>query len=144
MASTLHPGPPLHPPPSFSRNSTGSSKHGVHASFDASQSVASTPRLLHPTKRTPATNVIRYGESWSANGMVMQRSGFIGFETPMGTYRSSSTHPDISLRSHGTALRMCCSARRRARPTLPTSTLLKSTADTQDLFSRRSTRRLSL
>ncbi|KAI9849735.1 MAG: transcriptional regulator swi6, partial [Pleopsidium flavum] len=80
MASTLHPGPPLHPPPSFSRNSTGSSMNGVHASFDASQSVASTPAATPPPPRGHHQRMsFNMGSHGQQNGMVMQRSGFMGF-----------------------------------------------------------------
>ncbi|KAI9872941.1 MAG: transcriptional regulator swi6 [Pleopsidium flavum] len=80
MASTLHPGPPLHPPPSFSRNSTGSSMNGVHASFDASQSVASTPAATPPPPRGHHQRTsFNMGSHGQQIGMVMQRSGFMGF-----------------------------------------------------------------
>lgn len=57
MASAVHAVTPPYPPPTFSHNSTDSSMNGMHLSqpqmnsFEAAQSIASTPTVTPPASR---------------------------------------------------------------------------------------------
>ena len=92
MASAVHAAQPQPPVPSFSRNSTGSSVGGPHlsqlalSSFEASQSVVSTPAATPPSlrgqQRQMSFNMVNFGPS---NGLKMQQNGLRGYAEVNGS-----------------------------------------------------------
>ena len=91
MASAIHAASTSYPPLSFSQNSTDSSMNGMHLSqsglnsFEAPQSVASTPTPTPPASRGHAQilpyNMSNYGPP---NGLHPRHSAQRSFGDPMG------------------------------------------------------------
>src|SRR6266536_3735295 len=97
MASTIHPAPPPPAPPTFSRNNTGTSLNGMQLSqshvdsFNASQSVASTPAAT-PPPRQPLQQSVSF--NMGSNGMnsgQMMRPHYGG--GPPGAPNGYGTYP---------------------------------------------------
>ena len=83
MASTIHPAPSMQAPPSFSRDSTSMSMNGMQlsqshlGSFDASQSVASTPAATPPPPRAPLQQSVSFNMGGNMmNSVPAMRQGY--------------------------------------------------------------------